>query len=85
VAEVQPVEGRGADLVKRSGQPSVRDRGVHERQYAVALGRLSNPLRGTVPKYARAMAAGVAESIDLTDLTGRLRNSVYRGIWESPV
>jgi hypothetical protein len=84
VTKVQPVERRCADLVKCSGKPAVRDGDVHERQYGAVFGRLSNHVCRNVPKYDRAMSAGVAETIDLTDPCERLRNSFYRVTFQTP-
>ena len=85
MAEVQPVKRRGVNLVECSGESAVRDGGVHARNMALAFAACQTLVCRTVSQCARAMSAGVAKAINLTGLSGRLRNSVNRGIWESPV
>jgi hypothetical protein len=84
VPKVESVEWRGADLVNCSGQSAVRDGGVHGANMGLVLDACQTDCGSTVAECGSTVASCVAETIDLTDLLGRLRNSVYSRIWESP-
>lgn len=68
--------------MKCSGQSAVLNGGVHAQQYAAVRGRLSTECASSVPECASSVAGCVPKTIDLTDLLGCLRNSVYSRIWE---
>jgi hypothetical protein len=85
VPKVESVEWRGADLVNCSSKSAVRDGGVHGANMGLVLDACQTDCGRLWQHCGSTVASCVAETFDLADLLGRLRNSVYRGIWETPV
>jgi hypothetical protein len=84
VPEVESVEWRGADLVNCSGQSAVRNGGVHGANMGLVLDACQTDCGRLWQQCGSTVASCVAETFDLTDLLGRLRNSVYRVISQTP-